>query len=266
MKKSFYIFLSIFLVSCASSKSVKIAKKKQGISYPSWFLKPKQNSKLFVGYAENYWFSNSEDYAKQNALENYAHFKGVKISGERLTATSSFQKGSQAFHEETPINNYSYKEVEPLSSFKFGDNYFLLASFDKFTDFDTTLKKLSSEIPPEMENFSNSKYSEIAVGIGDLQNYSREFPAWLEAERDGRIRLAEKINSKLSNLTKTFNGNSESYTSTKVENVTLTNVHVLRRWKDVENKLCYVLVGVRKLLKRSEEKRNSQKIKKSRNR
>lgn len=247
MKKIFYIFLSIFLVSCTSSKSVKIAKKKQGISYPSWFLKPKQNSKLFVGYAENFWIeSSSEEFAARNALENYSHFKGVKISGERLTATSIYQKGSQAFYEETPLNDYKNLKVVPISSFKFDDNYFLLSGFSETGDFSLTLQKLSKEIPSDFENLNDSEKMNFAVGTASLENYSREFSAWLEAERDARIRLAEKVDSKISNLTKTFNGVSESFTSTKVESVRLENIQVFRRWKDLESKLCYVLVGMQK--------------------
>ncbi len=247
MQKFFYIFLSIFLVSCASSKSVKIAKKDQRFSYPTWFLEPNQNSKLFVGYAENFWIeSSSEEFAVRNALENYSHFEGVKISGERLTATSIFQKGSQAFHEETPLNNYKNLKVVPLSSLKFGDNYFLLSGFAKTTDFDETLQKLSKEIPSDFENLNDSEKMKFAVGMASLENYSREFSVWLEAERDARVRLAEKIDSKISNLTKTFNGISESFTSTKVEGVTLKKIQVLKRWKDTENKLCYVLVGLKK--------------------
>ncbi|KAA3597006.1 MAG: hypothetical protein DWQ06_14570 [Calditrichaeota bacterium] len=247
MKKILYIFLSIFLVSCSSSKEVKIAKKKQGDSYPSWFLEPSQNSNFFVGYAENFWIeSSSEEFAMRNALENYSRFKGVKISGERLTATSIFQKGSQAFYEETPLNNYRNLKVVPISSFEFGDNYLLLSGFSKVTNFGTTMQKLSKEIPSDFENLNDSDEMKFAVGTASLENYSREFSVWLEAERDARIRLAEKVDSKISNLTKTFNGISESFTSTKVENVTLKNVQVLKRWKDTESKLCYVLVGMKK--------------------
>lgn len=247
MKNFIYVFFSIFLVSCVPSKNVKTAKNEQRFSYPSWFLEPNQNIELLVGYSENFWIETSSvEFAVRNALQNYSHFKGVKISGERLTAASSFQKGSQAFHEETVLNNFKNLKIVPISSFKFGENYFLLSGFEISTNFDETLQNLSKEIPSEFENLKDSETIKFAVGIASLENYSREFYAWLEAERDARIRLAEKIDSKISNLTKTFNGISESFTSTKVEGVTLKNVQILMRWKDVKLKLCYVLVKIEK--------------------
>ncbi|MCC7430114.1 LPP20 family lipoprotein [bacterium] len=241
------IFNLIFIVLLGCSipkKNLNVSPEISFEDYPTWFLTPpKNNEVLGVGYSEKYFFeSGSQKIALENAKQNYSLFSGIEISGERLTANANFEFGSYDYYEEKPLNDFSNSKVFVVSSFVFQDSYFALVGKKENIEIDETFERLSEKMPLEFIELPDSKDLIYAVGSSQTENFSRDFPVWLEAERNARISLAERICGKLSNLTKVENGFSESFTSTKVESVTLRNIEVVKRWKDCKQKIYYVLV------------------------
>jgi hypothetical protein len=216
--------------------------------YPAWFFDPPSGQHAFaVGYSDVHAYIDSAiKAATREAATNYVKNRQEQIVGEQGLATlavGTITVGS------TIKESYDTDEASRLGStikvldyFQRGGAVVVLASLDSIGTIPglrrldaarTTAPAWTTMIPEKTGYIYNS-------GLASL--YYNENNSWREAERKARINLALTLYTKVKFLGKKVDNSYFREFQIEETNVTLHGVEIVARWKDVKNRICYVLV------------------------
>jgi len=223
-------------------------------SYPKWFSNQSDlNCKTtVVGYAHPSFFPDSSaSQAIKNGFEIFARQKYTHISGGQAfwsTEIGSFWMGSDYQEQfDTSYVNIAKSHLNPLDTlFTKKMTVVLLGNSDCSIDenlkfrvrFQNTVPPKWIESPPKDDNYF------YAVGVSP--EYYYEISSWKEAEKLARRNLARSIYIEIKSLQKKSQQFQE-ITDEKLE-MDLYNIQVVARWRDVIEKIFYVLIRKPKIL------------------
>jgi hypothetical protein len=218
--------------------------------YPLWFFNPPAGSTMLaVGYSgEHAYLDSAIKAATREAAENYMKNRQVQIAGEQGLATlaaGTITVGStiKEYYDTLDAERLG-GTMKVLDYFQRGGSVALLASTDsvgnvpgrKRIDAATLSTPLWTTVTPEQAGYLYN------AGLAPL--YYNEFNSWREAERRARINLALTVYTKVKFLGKKTDNVYFREFQIEETNVTLHAIEVVARWKDVKNKICYVLMRV----------------------
>jgi hypothetical protein len=218
--------------------------------YPSWFFNPPPASPLWtVGYsAEHAYLDSALKAATREAGRTYAKNRQDLIKGEQGLATlavGTITVGStikEYFDTAQAVSMGSTMKV--LDYFRRGGAVAVLAAADSVANVPGTNRIDAARVPePSWTTVLPDKAGYIYnSGLAPL--YYNEFNSWLEAERKARINLALTAYTRVKFLGKKEDNIYFREFQVEETNVTLHDIEVVARWKDVQNRICYVLTRV----------------------
>ena len=216
--------------------------------YPEWFFAPPLSGGPFsVGYSDEHARGDSAvNAATREAAVNYVKSQRVQIIGEQGMATFAAGKipvGS------TIKEQYDEEAARNLGSTMKAVDWFLrkgaatvIASTDStpVTGRNRRIDAAKVKEPVWVTSVPDSQGYIFSTGLAPV--YYHENNSWREAERKARTNLALSLYSQIKFLGKKMD--DVYYREFQVEetNVTLVGARVIARWKDVKNRICYVLV------------------------
>lgn len=238
------LFMIVFCVSPASYAQV----------YKKWFLNQSdiRCKAISVGYAIHSYFQDTTaiKLAFRNACINFVRNKQDRISGGEAfwaTGIGTFDMGNN-FTEtyDTTMVPYYEKQFFIIDTLAEKNFVAVLTSFKGCKLRPGELKgrfiNISNqpdwvEAPPRDKNYYYS--------VGMSPGYFYEKSSWLEAEKSARLALASSISTYVESLQL-----MDFYSSQDIENralsVTLNNVQIVSRWRDINNNIFYVLMKMPK--------------------
>jgi hypothetical protein len=235
-----------YLLPLIAFLSVEVSKKSLPENvYPDWFFE--SPAALSIGYSdERSYVDSAIKSAAREAAVNYVKSQRVRIVGEQGMATFAVGKipiGStiKELYDENEAARLGESMVA-VDLFLRGRTVTVLASPDssktvtvsKRIDAAKTAKPSWVNIVPDKPGFMYS------TGLAPVYYYENN--SWREAERKARINLALSLYTKVKLLQKKVDNEYYREYSVEETNVTLRGMNVVSRWKDVKNRICYVLV------------------------
>ncbi len=218
--------------------------------YPAWFFNPPASSPLWtVGYsAEHAYRDSALKAATREAGRNYTRNQQDLVKGEQGLATlagGTITVGStikEYFDTAQAVQLGSTMKV--LDYFSRGGAVAVLASTDSAANIPGTNRVDAAKVPaPSWTTILPDKAGYVYnSGLAPL--YYNEFNSWLEAERKARINLALTVYTRVKFLGKKEDNTYFREFQVEETNVTLHGIQVVARWKDVQNRICYVLMRV----------------------
>ncbi len=218
--------------------------------YPSWFFNPPATSSSWtVGYsAEHAYLDSALKAATREAGRNYARNQRDLVKGEQGLATlagGTITVGStikEYFDTALAVSTGSTMKV--LDYFQRGGAVAVLASSDSVAHVPGTNRIDAARVPaPSWTTVLPDKAGYIYnSGLAPL--YYNEFNSWLEAERRARVNLALTAYTRVKFLGKKEDNIYFREFQVEETNITLHGIQVVARWKDVQNRICYVLMRV----------------------
>lgn len=247
MARRWFIVLPFLLAACSHAPTVE--KPRAENLYPSWFFNPPTGPTFAVGYSSEHAYRDSAiKAAVRQAARNFAMSHAVQIIGEQGLATlaaGTITVGSTIKeHFDTTEAGRLGESMKALDFFQRGNSVSVLASTDSLagapggTRLDAAAvarPSWTTMLPDEPGYVYNSGLAPV---------YFNEFNSWLEAERKARINLALTIFTRVKFLGKKVEDTYFREFQVEETNVTLHGIQVVARWKDVRNKICYVLARV----------------------
>lgn len=239
---------------CLLSLFVLVLFKHNSIAqeYPLWFLNQADvpYGKTAVGYANpSFYPDSSVSYAILNGCETYAKQMWIKLFGGQAfwsTELGTFWMGSD-FSEQFDSSAIAIAktQLKPLDTL-FAKNMVLVllgnstSSANYSINRKISVKNLS---PPEWTE-SPPKDSEYYYAVGVTPEYYYEKSSWIEAENLARRNLAKTIIIEVKAIQRLSTQFQEfRYEELQVE---LNNVQTVARWRDVKNRLFFVLIRMGK--------------------
>jgi hypothetical protein len=218
--------------------------------YPLWFFNPPHGSPAFVvGYSDEHAYLDSAiNAAKREAARNLVKIRRVQIAGEQGLATlaaGTITVGStiKEYYDTTEAERLAGR-MKALDYFQRGGSVALLASTDSVGNVPEVKRVDVASVPlPSWTTVIPDRAGYIYnSGLAPL--YYNEFNSWREAERRARINLALTVYTKVKFLGKKADDVYFREFQIEETNVTLHAIEVVARWKDVKNKICYVLMRI----------------------
>ena len=238
----FPILLSFHLRASSSPRPENI--------YPLWFLNPPHGSPAFVvGYSDEHAYLDSAiNAAKREAARNLVKIRQVQIAGEQGLATlaaGTITVGStiKEYYDTTDAERLG-GTLKALDYFRRGGSVALLASTDSVGNVPGAKRVDAATVPMPLWTTVIPEQAGYIYNSGLAPLYYNEFNSWREAERRARINLALTVYTKVKFLGKKTDNVYFREFQIEETNVTLHAIEVVARWKDVENKICYVLMRV----------------------
>ncbi len=218
--------------------------------YPSWFFNPPAASPLWtVGYsAEHAYLDSALKAATREAGRNYARNQLNLVKGEQGLATlagGTITVGSTIKeHFDTAQAVRLGSTMKVLDYFRRGGAVAVLASTDSVPNVPGTNRIDAARVPAPSWTTVLPEKAGYMYNSGLAPLYYNEFNSWLEAERRARINLALTAYTKVKFLGKKEDDVYFREFQVEETNVTLHGIQVVARWKDVKNRICYVLMRV----------------------
>ena len=221
-------------------------------SYPRWFLDPGSLGcdGPVVGYTRSsYYRDSSVVLAARNGYENHARLLETRVSGGQAfwtTEGGTFWLGADFREEYNLLESESApSRLTVLDSFIDGDlSAALLGSSGCRLENDARRFTMVPSNPPEWTEVmpSDDRYH---YGVGLAPTYFYEVNSWLEAERMARRNIARSLLIEIKALEKSTAREGQQIRGEEVA-VTLRNLQVVARWRDVGKQIFYVLVRMPK--------------------
>lgn len=217
-------------------------------AYPRWFLDPAAVgcSGLAVGYARAAFYADSSAaHAFRNACENYARQMHTRLAGGQAfwsTEIGTFWLGADFVEEfDSTAAVLAEKSLQPLDTLSVGDFVAVLAS-PSGCQLPPVLEQKTlvagrpapgwTEAPPDDPGYY------YVVGVAP--EYFYEMSSWIEAERLARRNLARAVFIEVMAYQKL--GAQGQEIRHEELSVALHNIEVMGRWRDLNNRLFYVLI------------------------
>ncbi len=222
-------------------------------SYPRWFLFPDElpcgNST--VGMAQTPYYPDSTGgeaflSAAANAVRSSeVMVEGTKEYGATDAGVLAISTTVREVIDTASIEKLA-KALRLLDLRAIGDMTVALAGPGdcSFPDSLKKSKRPSRRAPAWLTTLPQDSLYYYALGMSEPAYY--EFSAWLEAERHARLELAKSVRATVRGIDRLESGASgdQGYSAVQDEkiSVTLHDVRVLRRWKDVKAQVYAVLI------------------------
>lgn len=222
-----------------------------GQSYPRWFLETGRVAPgCYVGYARiGYLKDSAVTYALRNACENAARHQTAHVSGNRE-------------HWATEIGNIVMTDAirEGFDTLRVAENSARLAVVDSLFRGEIVIVlaapagieveeaarvpvAIRPELTPAWVNAPPGD-DEYVYATGLAPGYFYETSSWQEAERVARKNLALLAYTKVQSLQRIAEQGLEI--SREEVAVTLTDIQLVSRWRDIKNNVMHVLARMRK--------------------
>jgi hypothetical protein len=213
--------------------------------YPDWFFN--SPPEFYVGYSdERSYVDSAIRSAAREAAINYVKSKEVRIAGEQGMATFAVGKipvGStiKELYNENEAGRLGESMVA-VDMFQRGRTVTVLASPDSSKSMTGSRRIDAARLPkPSWVNTIPEKEGYVySTGLAPVYYYENN--SWREAERKARINLALSLYTKVRLLQKKLDSDYYREYSFEETNATLRGMTIVSRWKDVANRICYVLV------------------------
>ncbi len=216
--------------------------------YPLWFLNQGElrYGNTAVGYANpSFYPDSSVSYAINSACETYAKQMWIKLFGGQAfwsTELGTFWMGSD-FSEQFDSSAIAMAKTQlQLLDTHYSGNIVLVLLSNSTSPTDVAInRKLSvKNLPPPQWTESPPKDNEYFYAVGVTPEYYYEKSSWLEAENLARRNLASSVIIDIKALQKM----SKQFQEIRQEelSVELKNIQTVARWRDVKNKLFFVLI------------------------
>ncbi len=219
--------------------------------YPNWFLNQGNLSckGAVVGYANNYFHQDSSlAEAKRNGCWNYAVNQELQIDFKQafwLTEGGNYWMGAKKnLNFDTSMVKLSESFLKVMDSFFTPNLVVILLTKKGCTSLKTHYSNIS-QIPPPPWTTTTPSSSRNYFATGSSPHYYYEKDSWLKAEENAHFNLARQVFIKIQSLQKKSTRESQQITNEEVS-VTLRNVQVMARWKNVKNNVYYVLIKMPK--------------------
>jgi hypothetical protein len=216
--------------------------------YPAWFFNPPPGQQaLAVGYSDVHAYIDSAlKAATREAATNYVKDRQVRIVGEQGLATlavGTITVGStiKEFYDTNEAGRLG-STMKVLDYFQRGGAVTVLASIDSVGNVPGLRRLDAARVPAPAWTTTIPENSGYIYNSGLAPLYYNENNSWREAERKARINLALTLYTKVKFLGKKVDNTYFREFQIEETNVTLHAVEIVARWKDVKNRICYVLV------------------------
>lgn len=219
-------------------------------SYPYWFLHQGevQCPALAVGYANPSFYRDSAIvHARRNGVENFARMHRTRIAGGQAywsTEAGTYWMGSN-FREEFDTAFTMSSSMVVLDSHNAQDFVVsLLGDSSCVIDASARVKEPVSGRPAPGWTESPPRDEGYHYAVGVAPEYYYETSSWIEAERLARRNLARNVSLEIKSLQKVAVGGQDI--RHEELDVTLRDIEVVARWRDVARKIMYVLLRTSK--------------------
>jgi len=234
---------------CAILSSFLISVQAQ--QYPYWFIYQdhvKCTSQIATSINDpTYYPASAINSAFQSGCQDLARYSRIKISGEQtfwITEIGAYLMDARYYQE------YDSSSIEYyLSKFKVVDSYtdkqkvlVLIAdsSIDLINDeFRTILNIQTLNKPDWIESLPSD--NQFYYSVGESEEYSYESSSWKKAEQNALLSLAKSINAIIRSLQKRNSSEYQDILNEKIH-VIIKNARIVARWRDVKDKVFYVLI------------------------
>ncbi len=220
--------------------------------YPKWFLfqGDVQCSNITVGYVRpSYNRDSSIAQSFRNSCDVYAKNTKVHIAGGQAfwaTEGGTVWMGSNYVEEfDSTLSAQVQKKFAVLDSYiskgiaivLAGDSSCVRKIDDERIRIASVKKPEWTEAPPQD---ARNYYS-----VGVAEEYFYESSSWTAAENNARMSLARQLFVSLKTLQKSDMKEGQDIRDEELS-VTLANVHIAARWRDIQKKIYYVLMRMPK--------------------
>jgi hypothetical protein len=222
-------------------------------SYPAWFLNQGSLTceSAVVGYANpSYYPDSAIAQAVRNAIVNAGRLRATRVSGGQAfwsTEGGMFWMGSnirEDFDSMLSAERGSWKILDAFTTPGFvavlyGDSACIVDPSAR------AIVRVPSKPPLWTETLPNDDRFFYAVGLAP--EYYYETSSWQEAEQSARLSLARTVHTRIKSLQKVA-GREGQEVREEETHVTLERLQVVARWRDVRQKIFYVLIRMPKTL------------------
>ncbi|MCF8315181.1 MAG: hypothetical protein K9I71_03610 [Ignavibacteriales bacterium] len=217
--------------------------------FPDWFLKQGDYPGIVVGYSTNAFINDSSyAYARKDAACNMAAFSRVQISGERAytDTEAGFFYVKDSFREYFDCGSFTgtAAKMAAFDSVQMAD--YVIIALDR-NGIEGRL--LSGQITKS--GFSKPAWldslpadAEYIYARGDSEPNLFESDAWKNAEKRGRIRLAQQKGGKFRELTRKDVVETAKYKSENID-VIISGIEVTGRYFDPSIQKYFVLLRMK---------------------
>lgn len=219
-------------------------------TYPRWFLEP-VNLRCGLtasGYVRNFFHQNSSDSAAYvKACENLAWEHRTEISGGEAyweTEAGVYWMGSDVTEKmDSTYLRDAVSHAKKLGDFPAHNMTIVLVSDGDCTVPDSMLSvtKCPRKQPPWVEAIPQGDGYTYAEGVA--QEYFYESSSWESAEKKARFNLARNIKVSLKTIQKVEGRSGQEIRNEEVS-VTLKDIEVVYRWRDMGRRLYFVLMRI----------------------
>lgn len=221
-------------------------------NYPRWFINQLEVdcAKTAVGLALPSFFPDSSvARALRNGYENYVRQSATQITGGQTfwsTEAGTYWMGS-TFEEQfdaTAVSRHA-ASLTPLDTLMSGNlvAVLLAQSNCRLEDSLRQVRALKSLFAPTwIEELPQDRNFYYTMGVAP--GYFYEMSSWNEAEQIARLNLARSVYVDIKALQK-MGAQVQEVRNEEVA-VVLQNIQVVSRWRDVEKKVFYVLMRMKK--------------------
>ena len=240
---------SIYRALAASFVLILVAASASfGQAYPRWFLDPGDLSCRLVaaGFSTTYYHSSSSDsVAFVDACSNLSSRHYMELTGGEAYWTTEAGVAWMGNDFSVKTDTVFFRSVlthgKKLDSCVCGQMTMVLVGEGEcdISDSMRALVECPASEPDWVENIPQGGSSIYAEGVAPLYYY--ESSSWESAEKNALFNLARSIKVSMEALQK-MNGGAGQEIKNEQITVTLRNVQVVRRWRDIRRGLCYVLV------------------------
>jgi hypothetical protein len=223
-----------------------------GQQYPRWFLRPGETEckNIMAGYANaSFYPDSSAAQAFRNACEIYARHARSRIFGGSAfwsTERGTYYMGANVREEfDSTVASSATSLLKPLDTL-YLKGFVVVAAGSaecQLNVSDRTLESVRGSLPPRWTIFPPSNDTHY-YAVGLAPEYFYESSSWSEAERLARRNLARGVYVDIKSLQK-VSTEAQEIRNEELD-VTLKNVEIVARWRDIENKIFYSLVRMAK--------------------
>ncbi len=222
-------------------------------SYPAWFLHQGtvKCESATVGYAnQSYYPDSAIALAARNAILNAGRLRATRVSGGQAfwsTEAGTYWMGSnirENFDTTVSAERSSYKILDVFTT----RGFVAVLHGDSACAVDPSARaivRVPSRPPLWAETIPKDDRYFYAVGLAP--EYYYETSSWQEAERAARLSLARTVHTNIRSLQK-IGGREGQEIRNEETSVVLERLQVVARWRDVRQKIFYVLIRMPKSL------------------
>ncbi|MFH0992107.1 MAG: LPP20 family lipoprotein [bacterium] len=216
--------------------------------YPAWFLNQGvlRCGRTVVGFANTAFYKDSAiAFALRNGAEDAGRMAKTKIQGGQIywsTEGGTFWMGAD-FREQfdSSAAQTALTSFTPIDTF-ISSSLVLVLFANAPCELDVALRshgRINARAPSWTETIPRDTNYLYAVGIAP--EYYYEISSWREAERIARRNLAGNVHIKIRALQKLTAYEGQDIRHEEIS-VTLKDIQVVARWRDLGKKIFYVLI------------------------